>query len=115
MKRYNWRFSVKLISPEALKQFLRFRGMSYAELASRVGCSKSLIGHLASGRNTHTGVDVAKGIAKTLDVPVDALFCRRCLLFDQAPIMGGGRCRHEDPPVRRQIPNAPRRRTSRAG
>lgn len=74
MKQFKWRFSVKLASPEALKQFLRFRGMSYAELATRTGCSKALIGHLASGRNTHTGVDIARGISKALDVPIDSLF-----------------------------------------
>lgn len=65
---------MKLISPKVLKQFLSFRGMSYGELADRVGCSKSLIGHLASGRNARTGVDIARGIAKALDVPIDTLF-----------------------------------------
>lgn len=65
---------MKLLSKEALRQFLRFRGMSYADLADRAGCSKSLIGLLATGRRTHTGVDVARGIAKALDVPIDALF-----------------------------------------
>lgn len=65
---------MKLISPQVLKQFLSFRGMSYGELASRVGCSKSLIGHLASGRNVRTGIDIARGIAKALDVPIDSLF-----------------------------------------
>ncbi|WP_406711172.1 helix-turn-helix transcriptional regulator [Trueperella pyogenes] len=74
MTHYIWGFSVKLASPEALKQFLRFRGMSYAELAARAGCSKALIGHLAAGRNTHTGIDIARGISKALDVPIDSLF-----------------------------------------
>lgn len=77
--KHQWRMSVKLLSKEALRQFLRFRGMSYADLADRAGCSKSLIGLLATGRRTHTGVDVARGIAKALDVPIDALFFARCV------------------------------------
>lgn len=74
MNRNRWSFSVKLISKETLRQFLRFRDMSYGQLAEKVGCSKSLIGLLATGRRTHTGVDIAKAICKALDVPVESLF-----------------------------------------
>lgn len=74
MKPYRWSFSVKLTSKETLRQFLKFRGMSYGQLADKVGCSKSLIGLLATGRRTGTSVDIAKAICKALDVPVDSLF-----------------------------------------
>lgn len=69
-----WRFAVRLTSPETLRQFLRFRSMSYREVARKAGCSYALISHLVNGHRTHTGVDIAKGIAKALDVPVEALF-----------------------------------------
>lgn len=65
---------MKLVSPATLREFLRFRDMSYRELAEKVGCSKALIGHLATGTHTHTGEDIAQGIAKNLGVPVESLF-----------------------------------------
>ena len=74
MNRYQWSFSVRLISNETLRQFLRFRDMSYGQLAKKVGCSKTLITFLATGRRQYTGVDIAKGICKALDVPVESLF-----------------------------------------
>jgi len=74
MSHYRWSFTVKLISKETLRQFLKFRDMSYGQLAKRVGCSKSLIGLLATGRRTGTSVDIAKAICRELDVPVESLF-----------------------------------------
>lgn len=74
MSHYKWSFTVKLISKETLRQFLRFRDMSYGQLAKKAGCSKSLIGLLATGRRVRTSVDIAKAICKALDVPVESLF-----------------------------------------
>ena len=77
--RNNWSFTVKLISKETLRQFLKFRDMSYGQLAKRAGCSKVLIRLLATGKRTHTGVDIAKAICRELDVPVESLFYPTCL------------------------------------
>lgn len=74
MTHYRWSFSVKLTNKETLRQFLRFRDMSYGQLAEKAGCSKSLIGLMATGRRTHTSVEIAKGICKALDIPVESLF-----------------------------------------
>ncbi|MDO5758976.1 MAG: helix-turn-helix transcriptional regulator [Rhodobacterales bacterium] len=65
---------MKLISPDVLRQYLRFRGFSYGQLARLAGCSKSLIGHLATGERRRTSVDIARAICRELDVPVEALF-----------------------------------------
>lgn len=43
MKPHHWSFSVKLISKETLRQFLKFRDMSYGQLADKVGCSKGQV------------------------------------------------------------------------
>ncbi|MBM9432372.1 helix-turn-helix transcriptional regulator [Flaviflexus equikiangi] len=83
MTRNHWSFTVKLISKETLRQFLKFRDMSYGQLAKRVGCSKSLIGLLATGRRTGTSVDIAKAICRELDVPVESLFL---------PVLSSGSC-----------------------
>lgn len=65
---------VELVSKETFRQFLRFREMSYGQLAKKVGCSKALIGHLVTGERKRTGGDIAKSICKNLDIPVEALF-----------------------------------------
>lgn len=74
MQYRDWNLIVKLVNKEAFRQFLRFRGISYGQLARRVGCSKSLIGHLATGERTKTSSPIAKAICQTLDVPVESLF-----------------------------------------
>lgn len=43
MKPHHWSLSVKLISKETLRQFLKFRDMSYGQLADKVGCSKGQV------------------------------------------------------------------------
>lgn len=78
------RLDVKLISPELLRRYMRYRGpsgrrMTLQELADAVtlrGCktSKATIGHLASGHVKTTHPDRAKAIAEVLDVPQDVLF-----------------------------------------
>lgn len=78
------RLDVKLISPELLNEYMKFRGpqgrkMKLQELADActlrgVKTSKSLIGHLTTGHVKKTDKDRAKAIADALDVPLRVLF-----------------------------------------
>lgn len=74
MIRTEGRFEVRLISADALRQYMRFRGYTIRELADRAGVSRSTIGHLVSGTRSTCNPDTARLIAKALDCPVDALF-----------------------------------------
>lgn len=65
---------MRLISPQALRQYMQFRGHSVRSLAVKVGVSHGTIGWLTSGQRSTTKVSTAKAIAKALDCPVDALF-----------------------------------------
>lgn len=65
---------MRVISPVALQQYIRFRDLSYQKLGDKSDNSKSLIGHLATGRRVNTSPDRARRIAKALDVPVEVLF-----------------------------------------
>lgn len=71
------RFDVRLISSEALSQYLKYRGMSLRQVAERAGCSKSTIGHLTTGHVRQTRPETARAICKALDVPVEVLFVPR--------------------------------------
>lgn len=71
---YEGRLDVRLISAQALRQYMGFRGHSVRSLASKVGVSHGTIGWLTSGQRTTTKPDTARKIAKALDCPVDALF-----------------------------------------
>jgi len=68
------RLDVRLISAQALRQYMAFRGYSVRTLAEKVGVSHGTIGWLTSGRRDTTKAETARAIAKTLDCPVDALF-----------------------------------------
>lgn len=65
---------MRLISPEALRQYMKFRDLSVRDLAARVGVAHGTIGWLTSGRRTTTKATTAKKIAKALDCPVESLF-----------------------------------------
>ncbi|AFV89396.1 HTH_XRE domain-containing protein [Acidipropionibacterium acidipropionici ATCC 4875] len=65
---------MRLISPEALRQYMSFRHYSVRGLAARVGCSHSTIGFLIKGTRKNTKPEIACKIAEALDCPVDALF-----------------------------------------
>ena len=73
---------MRLISAQALRQYMEFRGHSVRSLAAKVGVAHGTIGWLTSGQRTTTKVSTAKKIAKALDCPVDALF---------APVVHGSR------------------------
>lgn len=68
------RFDVRLISSDALARYMQFRGLTVRELADRVGCSRSTIGHLRSGRRTYIRPDWARRIERSLDAPQGSLF-----------------------------------------
>lgn len=65
---------MRLISAQALRQYMEFRGYSVRSLAAKVGVAHGTIGWLTSGQRSTTKVATAKKIAKALDCPVDALF-----------------------------------------
>ncbi|MDU2365926.1 MAG: helix-turn-helix transcriptional regulator [Klebsiella michiganensis] len=65
---------MQLISSQALRQYMTYRGYTVRSLADRVGVSHGTIGWLTSGRRSTTKPETAKAIAKALDCPVDALF-----------------------------------------
>ena len=71
---YLGRLDVKLISAQALRQYMSFRGYSVRSLATKVGVSHGSIGWLTSGQRNTTKPATAKAIAKALDCPVESLF-----------------------------------------
>jgi len=74
MRTMERRLDVRLISPVALQQYMKFRGMSLRQLGEKSQNSKALIGHLSTGERRSTHPDRARRIARALDVPVEALF-----------------------------------------
>ncbi len=70
----NGGLDVRLISHQALAQYMSYRGLSVRELAFRTGIHRATIGHLRSGGRTTCTPENARAIAKALDVPVDLLF-----------------------------------------
>lgn len=71
------RFEVRLISPDALRSYMQFRGFTIRSLAKRVGCPHSTIGFLVKGTRPGCRPDTAVAIAKALDCPVESLFRAR--------------------------------------
>lgn len=74
MKQSPWRFEVRVVDRRILEHYIKFRQVSYAELAIKVGCSKATIGHLVSGHVRTTKGEWAKAIEKALDAPTGSLF-----------------------------------------
>ena len=68
------RFEVRLISSEALAQYMSFRSLSVRDLAQRAGLSRAIVGHLRSGKRKNVKPATAKAVAKALDCPTEALF-----------------------------------------
>jgi transcriptional regulator with XRE-family HTH domain len=71
---YEGRLDVRLISAQALRQYMEFRNHSVRSLAAKVGVSHGTIGWLTSGQRTTTKPETAKRIARALDCPVESLF-----------------------------------------
>lgn len=68
------RFDVRVISSDALAQYMDHRNMTVRKLAIRVGCSPATIGHLRSGKRDYVRDSWAKAIEDALDAPRDSLF-----------------------------------------
>lgn len=68
------RFWVKLISAVALAQYMAHRDLTVRQLATKVGCSPALIGHLRSGHRDTCRPETAKKIERSLDAPPGSLF-----------------------------------------
>lgn len=79
------RFEVRLVSPDALRQYMKFRDYTMRSLAARVGCSHSLIGHLCTGTVKVVRPEYAKAIAKALDCPVESLFMAKVSRVARTP------------------------------
>ena len=75
----NAAIEVKLISSQALAQYMTFRGHTVRSLAKRVNRSPSLIGHLRSGRRKTCDPNVAKLIERELQAPPGSLFVAKVL------------------------------------
>ena len=74
MIRIEGRFEVKLISAQALAQYMKHRGFTVRSLAEVVGTSRATIGHLRSGKRNTCAPDLAKRIERVLDAPAGSLF-----------------------------------------
>lgn len=74
MKRYPKGSWMRLTSPDMLRATMARRSFSMARLARYAGCSKSMIGHLASGHKRTCTPELASRIAEALDVPTELLF-----------------------------------------
>lgn len=68
------RFGVKLISADALAQYMKHRDFTVRTLAARVGVSPATIGHLRSGARKTCKPSTAKAIERALDAPIGSLF-----------------------------------------
>lgn len=76
-----WRFEVKVKDRRILADYMAFRRLSYAQLATRVhektrtpGPSKATIGHLVTGKTSSTRKEWAIAIEEVLDAPAGSLF-----------------------------------------
>jgi DNA-binding Xre family transcriptional regulator len=68
------RFWVRLISADALAQYMEHRDFTVRKLAAKVGVSSALVGHLRSGRRNTCKPETAKAIEKALSAPPGSLF-----------------------------------------
>lgn len=74
VKQSPWRFEVRVVDRRVLEHYIEWRGLSYAQLAEKVGCSKATIGHLVSGHVKSTKKQWAIAIERALDAPPGSLF-----------------------------------------
>ena len=79
------RFEVRLISHQALAQYMGHRGFTVRSLAAAVtfhlkkrnrsaSCSPATIGHLRSGKRNTCGPEIARAIEEVLGAPAGSLF-----------------------------------------
>jgi len=74
---YEKRFDVRLSSRTLLIRYMDHRGLSVRDLAALTHCSRSVIGHLRSGKRASCESKTAKAVERVLDVPAGTLFDAR--------------------------------------
>lgn len=65
---------MRITHPATLSALIELRGLRNASLARKVGCGRSFIGHLVSGRKAGVSPELARRIEEALDVPEGVLF-----------------------------------------
>lgn len=65
---------VRLISREAFRQYMQFRGETNVSLGQKAGVSKAIVGHLRSGQRTSCTGKTANAIERALNAPPGSLF-----------------------------------------
>lgn len=68
------RLWVKLISRDALRQYMEFRGETNESLGRKAGLSKAIVGHLRSGHRSTCNGKTAAAIERALNAPPGSLF-----------------------------------------
>lgn len=65
---------MRLISREALRQYMEFRGETNQSLGKKAGVSKAIVGHLRSGQRATCTGRTAHAIERALNAPPNSLF-----------------------------------------
>lgn len=65
---------VRLISREAFRQYMQFRGETNVSLGRKAGVSKAIVGHLRSGQRVTCTGRTANAIERALNAPPGSLF-----------------------------------------
>lgn len=68
------RVETHLIDAQMLRKLMERKGIGCRQMAREAGTSPATISRLTTGKATYTRGDVAKAIAKSLDMPEDILF-----------------------------------------
>lgn len=70
----NGRLWVRLISKQAFRHYIEFRGETNESLGKKAGVSKAIVGHLRSGQRNTCTPRVARAIEAALNAPPESLF-----------------------------------------
>lgn len=86
MERDEGRLWVKLISRQALRQYMEFRGETNRSLALKCGpgVGRSIIGHLRSGQRATCSQKTAQALERSLNAPPGSLFVPEVAIGSQA-------------------------------
>lgn len=65
---------MKLISRDAFRQYIEFRGETNASLAEKAKVSKAIVGHLRGGQRSSCNAKTAGRLERALNAPPGSLF-----------------------------------------
>lgn len=68
------RLWVRLISRQAFRQYMQFRGETNRSLAVKAGISSAMVGHLRGGHRSTCSPETATALEKALNAPPGSLF-----------------------------------------